>query len=98
MPVGQNSTIEIDFAEMRRVKKQELLDRIKNRMPLPKLVSFQEELTAEAKKRGVGVGDLMKKVTDFLGIPQCPRCARWQILWNKIRVLPNQKINWKDVK
>lgn len=36
-----------------------------------------------------GVGDLVKKVTDFLGVKQCPPCKERQERWNK--ALPFKK-------
>lgn len=50
----------------------------------------------EAKRREIGLGDMIKKLTDYFGIEQCPRCQRWQVFLNQLR-LRDYKIEWDKI-
>jgi len=50
-----------------------------------------------AKHRGVGVGDLVAKLTTVLGIPPCSSCEARKLVLNKLKIV-GWKIKWDDVK
>ena len=57
----------------------------------------QETLTNLAKESGIGVGDVIAKITKFLNIPQCGSCERRKQLLNKLRVI-GWKVTWDEIK
>jgi len=46
-----------------------------------------------AKNKGIGVGDLVHKLTNILGIPHCAKCQERKLVMNKLR-LNGWKIDW----
>jgi len=56
-----------------------------------------ERLHRIADFRGIGVGDLVAKLTTALGIPPCSTCQARQLVLNKLRLV-GWKIKWDEVK
>jgi len=51
------------------------------------------KLETLAKSKGMGVGDLVHKLTSVLGIPHCAKCQERKLVLNKLR-LNGWKIDW----
>jgi len=47
--------------------------------------SFPPGQKVEEKPKGIGLGDVVSKVTQALGIKECKGCAKRKALLNKIR-------------
>ena len=62
----------------------------------PKMERVERSFKEEAARQGIGLGDLIKKATDALGIPPCPRCIRWRLILNKVKLLPNGMVEWNN--
>jgi len=51
------------------------------------------KLKTLAQEQGIGVGDLVHKLTGLLGISHCERCQERKLVLNKLRI-NGWKINW----
>jgi len=49
-----------------------------------------------AQRLGIGLGEVIHALTDWVGIEQCPRCQRWQRALDKLRVV-GWKVKWGEV-
>ena len=45
---------------------------------------------------GIGLGEVIHAITNWVGIDQCPRCIRWQVALDKLRVT-GWKLKWAEV-
>lgn len=46
----------------------------------------QKKLIDLAAENGIGVGELVTKLTTQFGIPQCARCKRWAKVLDQLRI------------
>lgn len=70
-------------------------DNVDRQALVQEVQQFEKELKHEADQRGIGLGDAVKKVTDFLQIEPCARCVQRQRRWNKVKLRwPKMNIDW----
>ena len=56
----------------------------------------QKLISQLAREKGIGVGDVLVKLTTYFKIPPCSRCKRWQQILNKFKI-KGWKITWEDI-
>ncbi len=62
-------------------------DEIRAMQKVYPIVKVEKIATPEVEKpKGIGLGDAIKAVTDFMGVKQCGGCKRRQEKLNKIRI------------
>jgi hypothetical protein len=50
-----------------------------------------------ARENGIGVGDVITKLTKFFGIAPCASCEKRRQVFNQLRIV-GLKIKWEDIR